>query len=122
MIDDVDAIGDSIETFNLQHTYSQIQVWNGRDISVPPSQTTKIQPKLFQFPSQDQPFPHSVEQIHLDEEDSEFTFAPCSFKEQLTVDIHAIPLKLSSAKASSIASGTNQKKESKKRLTLSKKP
>ncbi len=84
MIDDVDAVGDSLETFYQPNAPCAIHLWNGREVTaVAPKSTTTT---LFQFPPQDQPFPHAVKQLVLDDEaPSEFVFAPCSLlRDQLT--------------------------------------
>ena len=85
MIDDVDAVGDSTEVFYLNIPCT-IHLWNGREVTVLDSAHKNIQ--LFQFPPQDQPFPHAVEQLVLDDDEQpEFTFAPCALlSEQLTFD------------------------------------
>jgi hypothetical protein len=83
MIDDVDAVGDSTEALYL-NVPCAIPLWNGREVAVLAPESTTI--TLFQFPAQDQPFPHTVEQLVLEDE-AEFTFAPCGLlSEQLTFD------------------------------------
>src|ERR1043165_3274575 len=85
MIDDVDGVGDSFDLFEKQIETCLTAIWNGRDVNVL-VQTTNLSSKLFQFPEQPQPFPHIAEQIEVEDEPSDFVFAPCSFKDQLALD------------------------------------
>jgi len=85
MIDDVDGVSDCFDYFQTQNENCQSAIWNGRNVDVLP-QHTSLSCKLFQFPEQPQPFPHVVEQIDIEEDEaSDFVFAPCSFRDHLTL-------------------------------------